>query len=236
MSRLLRRFAENSRVLLTVSADGEGRVTSANQAFAQAVGLDPEKLHGRSLQEFVPDHGGSTLEKLLAGERMDVPDLISLMDKDGHPFTIEAIGDRDVEGMSLVGTPPEDESRKLSNHLQRMNNELSTLAREHARQEREYRRTAERLQATLEELDRSYWHLKKIQEAIPVCMQCSRIKGSESGWQSLMDYLRENEIFMSHGYCPSCAREVLREEDRDLVRDGDGESDEKDGASADAES
>ena len=64
--------------------------------------------------------------------------------------------------------------------------------------------------ASLEELKTTHWHLKKIQEILPLCMGCGKIKTGSASWTSLVDYLRENEIFVSHGYCPSCAEEYAR--------------------------
>ncbi len=44
-----------------------------------------------------------------------------------------------------------------------------------------------------------------------MCMGCGKIKTGSTSWTSIVDYLKENEIFVSHGYCPSCAEEYARQ-------------------------
>jgi cysteine sulfinate desulfinase/cysteine desulfurase-like protein len=110
-----------------------------------------------------------------------------------------------------VGEPDVGGDRGVVEELVQLNNELATMARERARRERELERTRQRLQAALEELETSYWHLKKIQEFLPLCMGCGRIKTAEAEWQSVAEYLKDNEIFLSHGYCPPCSAAVLQE-------------------------
>ncbi len=201
-----------SRSLIAARVDPDGRIADANRGFAEGVGLGPREWTGRPIQDFLASDGWSRLEALLGqGDRRE-PVLISLLDRHGHPFSIHATAIPDpAGGFVLAGEVSPGEARSLSEHLQRLNNELATLAREHARQERTYRTLSRELQATLDELDRSYWHLKKIQQAVPICMECSRLKGGESEWRTLTEYLRENEIFLSHGYCPSCAESLLEE-------------------------
>lgn len=71
---------------------------------------------------------------------------------------------------------------------------------------------AEWLRATLEERDRLQWRLRKLQELLPVCMDCNGVRpGGE--WMDLTRYLHDNDIAVSHGLCPSC--ESLRMEQLD---------------------
>lgn len=212
LERLIAGFARVSRSLVAVSVGQDRKVIDANPGFAEAVGLEMEELLGRAAEDFIPQGGWEHLEELLARKPGSPPALISLLDRHGHPFTLHATVAPTSDGFALVGEVPAGEARSLSEHLQRLNNELSTLARERARQERKYRDLSETLQAALDELDRSYWHLKKIQEAVPICMGCSRLKGDGSNWQTLTDYLRDNQIFLSHGYCPDCAESILDEQ------------------------
>jgi hypothetical protein len=210
LERLIAGFARVSRTLVAVAVGPDRIVIDSNLGFAEAVGLEVDELLGRSANDFIPRGGWEHLEELLARDPGHQPALISLLDRKGHPFTLHATAaPTSGDGFALVGEVPAGEARSLSEHLQRLNNELSTLAREHARQERKYRVLSEKLQATLDDLERSYWHLKKIQEAVPICMGCSRLKGDGSNWQTLTDYLKGNRIFLSHGYCPNCAESIL---------------------------
>ena len=111
----------------------------------------------------------------------------------------------------LLGEREVDRDGAAAEELILANNELATLARERARRQRELERTRRELQATLDELRTSYWHLQKIQEVLPLCMSCGRVKTDAARWQSVAEYLKDNEIFLSHGYCPSCAELYARE-------------------------
>jgi hypothetical protein len=47
-------------------------------------------------------------------------------------------------------------------------------------------------------------------------MQCGKVKTKEAEWESVVDYLKANEIFLSHGYCPTCADAISREYGLDI--------------------
>jgi PAS domain-containing protein len=66
----------------------------------------------------------------------------------------------------------------------------------------------QRLRATIEERDRSYWQLKRIAEVLPICMDCGDVR-PEGEWMDVVDYLKQNAMFLSHGLCPSCERKRL---------------------------
>ena len=87
--------------------------------------------------------------------------------------------------------------RDLKEELQALSAELAVAARENARQARALKRA-------LEERDRLYWHLRRVQELLPICMDCDAVR-PEGEWMGLAEYLRRNEIAMSHGLCPTCA-------------------------------
>lgn len=40
-------------------------------------------------------------------------------------------------------------------------------------------------------------------------MECGRVKTAELKWDSVVDYLREHALFLSHGYCPECADKLV---------------------------
>lgn len=67
------------------------------------------------------------------------------------------------------------------------------------------------LRESLSQIQAAFEHLRKIQEIIPICMRCGKIKTSDCCWQSVVDYLQEHELYVSHGYCPSCRDTVMRE-------------------------
>lgn len=65
------------------------------------------------------------------------------------------------------------------------------------------------LERTLAELKESNWMLRKAAEVLPTCMYCSRVKGDQAQWQSAIDYLKKNAVFLSHGCCPDCTSKFL---------------------------
>lgn len=76
------------------------------------------------------------------------------------------------------------------------------------------------LKAAYDHLDQSFWHLRKIQEVLPICMECGKVKTTETSWEDVVSYLKKNTMFLSHGYCPECANDFLHQQ----VVDQAGES------------
>ena len=69
----------------------------------------------------------------------------------------------------------------------------------------------------LEDLHASNWHIKRLQEVLPICMSCHRVRTVEGTWQRVDEYLAENSDFLSHGLCPTC----LERAQRDMGLDSD---------------
>jgi response regulator RpfG family c-di-GMP phosphodiesterase len=68
----------------------------------------------------------------------------------------------------------------------------------------------ETLKTAYDELKNSYWHLRKIQEILPICMSCGKVKTAESKWEDVVDFLKKNSLFLSHGYCPACEDKIMK--------------------------
>lgn len=65
------------------------------------------------------------------------------------------------------------------------------------------------LKEAYDQLDKSFWHLRKIQEVLPICIECGKVKTSDSSWEDVVNYLKKNSMFLSHGYCPECYAKVV---------------------------
>lgn len=65
------------------------------------------------------------------------------------------------------------------------------------------------LKAAYEQLDKSFWHLRKIQEVLPICMKCGKVKTTDSSWEDVVSFLKSHSMFLSHGYCPECAEKMM---------------------------
>lgn len=209
---LLQRLLETTSTTEYVSVAADGRIVAVNGAFARHVGRSSDQLVGEPLAEFLTATDASRLRGWLDGDAIpDERESINFVTASGEPFTLLCLIDREDGHLTLLGEPDTSGDRTAAEELMRLNNELATVARERARRERELERTRRELEAAIEELETSYWHLKKIQEVLPLCMRCGKVKTDEARWQTVAEYLKENEIFLSHGYCPGCTELVFRE-------------------------
>lgn len=47
--------------------------------------------------------------------------------------------------------------------------------------------------------------LLRLQNLIPICMHCHKIRDEQGSWQSFLDYFKQQiDIDFSHGICPQC--------------------------------
>jgi len=103
------------------------------------------------------------------------------------------------------------ENRKLIWQLA----EINTLSKDSAARIKDLEKaqsTIERENRTLkvayEHLDTSFCHLRKIQEVLPICMRCGKVKTADATWEDVLSFLKNNSKFLSHGYCPDCGKEI----------------------------
>lgn len=100
------------------------------------------------------------------------------------------------------------ETRKLLVDLANANAALSVATENHLALEQDHATENEILQKSVDHLKNSYWLLNKIQEVLPFCMECHRVKSTASSWETLVDFMKENSNFFSHGYCPDCLPKI----------------------------
>lgn len=209
---LLDRFIAMSSSTDFVVADGDGRVRAANAAFMLHVGGGADEVLGRSLHEYLTASDATRIEGwLTSGEPPGEPVRLNFLGVDGVPYTLRCVVDFREGSLRVAGELDAGGERNVAGELMRLNNELATMAREQARRQRELERTRRELNDALEKLQSSYWHLQKLQEVLPLCMRCGKVKTDEGQWQTLVEYLKENEILLSHAYCPTCTEAVFQE-------------------------
>lgn len=75
-------------------------------------------------------------------------------------------------------------------------------------------RDNERLLHILAHFEDSFWHLRKLQEVLPLCMDCGKVRDEDGRWTPLPKYLQRSAAFLSHGYCQDCERRALEELER----------------------
>lgn len=211
-ARLLARHLETARALCLLVADGDGTIVGANDAACRRLGRTPDALRGTSLWSYMV---ASDAERLADSARTrqggDEPALLNFVGPDGAPFTLRTRVDVRPSALVLLGEPLVEDEQRLSAELIALNNELAVLVREHARQSQLLARAHAELEVTHRQLKESHWHLRKLQEVLPICLRCHKVKTSEGQWDELAQFFREHSEFLSHGYCPECAEVTLRE-------------------------
>jgi hypothetical protein len=204
-----------SRVMSWARISRNGTLRDVNATLARRAGITEDKLQGASLYTLLTEEDRERMRASLESGDAITPEpfFANFVSTRHEVHTLRCRIFAQGEELVLVGEPDVEEDQAVAEELLRLNNELSVLSRENARRARELEASGRQIEEALAELESSYWHLRKIQERIPFCMRCGKMKTGAVEWTSLVDYLRSNEIFVSHGYCPTCASEVLDEVD-----------------------
>jgi hypothetical protein len=202
---------EDSRVLFVLRVSRGGEIISVNRNLVRWSGLAEDDLVGRPITGILGSRDGERVQGCLAADSPGLTGspLLNFVASDSGVRTLRSRILADGEDRIILGEPDVEEDLEISEELLRLNNELSVLSRENSRRSRELEAARASLEATLAELETSHWHIRKIREHLPLCMECGKVKTGETEWATLLDYLRSNSILVSHGYCPTCAGAVM---------------------------
>lgn len=67
-------------------------------------------------------------------------------------------------------------------------------------------------QKIIKELRQKIIENNKLISLLPICAKCHKIRDDAGYWNRLEDFLkRNNHINFSHGYCPICTEELLKD-------------------------
>lgn len=210
------RWLQDSETVLYLSISSDGRLIRWNPAVPARLEWSDEDLDGVPLQELLaagqasplPDGDEGTQGRDDGDGALAVaapsPRLLNFVTAGHRPLTLSCHLYRDGDSFHIVAADVPGDREELEEQLLDVNRELAVVSREEARRARELTRTKEKLQDALAELENSYWHLKKVQEVLPVCMHCGRIRSDDASWEDVVEYLKKNSIFVSHGLCPRC--------------------------------
>jgi heme-degrading monooxygenase HmoA len=189
--------------LLVAAVDG--MIRSVNRALATSLAMPEAELLGRSAWDLLTEHDARVLRDRVgrADRNRDEVFLLNFVNARQCPFTLECRCDVQSGNFVLLGEPPREQAAAFQEEWLRMNNQLAVLSRENARQNKELQQAKRELEQALAHLRDSHWHLKKLQEVLPICMECGKVKAG-SKWEEIVQYLKENALFLSHGYCPDC--------------------------------
>lgn len=200
---------ETSETVEFVEIAADGLITRANSAFCRHIGSDA--LVGEPIISLMPHRDGELVTRWLKDAAPVASARLNFVGRDQMPYTLCCVFGKTEAGLQIIGEPDRRADEASASQLAALNNELAVLSREHARRGKDLQHANDRLQAALADLETSYWHLRRVQEVLPICMKCGDLKTEEHKWQSVTDYFREHEIFMSHGYCPECFETVIAE-------------------------
>lgn len=199
---LLVRSIRSFEHLRFVHFDGSGSILEANEVFAGDFDTTPERLRGTPIGDLLTDDGAADLDGWVRNGLPAEPVILNFTRR-RSATTLRCLLEQREDGVALLAEAMSELEDRAAGRMLELNNEMAVLSRENTRRRRE-------LERALEELRTTHWHLKRIQEILPVCMGCEKIKTGSTSWKSLVDYLHENDIFVSHGYCPPCAEEYAR--------------------------
>ena len=202
---------------------GDGRCGTLNDALADRLCMRPTSGPVTLAPLLANDEGDGIAERIArlrdAGRRgTDEWFLLNFCTLSKSPFTLRCRLDVQPEYALLVGEDADAAEDRLRDELLRANNQLATLARERERQRQELAEAQGELSLlhaqvalALEDLSASHWHIRRITELLPTCLDCGYVKGDDGSWNSLQEFIVGNATtpILSHGYCPACTARHL---------------------------
>lgn len=204
-------FAESQSVHFIVAAL-DGTITFCNAAWSAALKVPESQAAGTSLWDYLTESDASSLRQTVkqypqrCGQRL----VLNFVDARHSPFTLNCLLDIQSTQLVLLGEVPQVKNERTNEELLGLNNELAVLMRENARKGKELAQAKAALEQALTDLQTSFWHIKKLQEVLPLCMECGKVK-SGGNWEDVVQYLKQHALFLSHGYCPECHERVMSE-------------------------
>ncbi|NJK89965.1 MAG: response regulator transcription factor, partial [Myxococcales bacterium] len=79
----------------------------------------------------------------------------------------------------------------------------------------------ENLAARIRELEQATRQVNQLQDLLPLCTYCKRIRTDENYWLKVDSYLAEHlDVRVSHGICPSCYDKLVEPEIDRMSSDG----------------
>jgi heme oxygenase (mycobilin-producing) len=192
----------------------DGLILGCNEAIGKRIGR--ESLQGDLIWPLLTEPDAAALRHTLDGARSELsnPYRFNFIDCHRMPFTLECHIDVQPAWFELIGEPIQEDEMGLQRQLMTLNNQLAVLLRENDRKTKALQQSKAQLEQALIDLVQTQRHLANLQEVIPICMKCGKVKTGESRWEEVAAYFRRNNLSLSHGYCPSCGALELDKLDR----------------------
>jgi DNA-binding response OmpR family regulator len=68
------------------------------------------------------------------------------------------------------------------------------------------------LNERIRELEGALAHIKQLQDILPICMYCKKVRNDQNYWQQVDVYLIEHtDMLLSHGICPECLPKIMEQ-------------------------
>lgn len=206
------RVLSKSRALHFIEADSRGVIRVASAAVHDRLGAGGAGVEGRAIWDLlVPGDAEQLRARVAEGSRCDESFLLNFVGTSNEPYTAISWLNARPAGFVVWGEPDVDRERTLQDRLIELNNQLAVLSRENERRAVALAESEAALRQALDDLRQSHWLIRRVQEVLPICMACGKVRPTESSWVDVVEFLKGNTRFLSHGYCPDCAR-VLQDE------------------------
>lgn len=70
------------------------------------------------------------------------------------------------------------------------------------------------LAARVAELEEALAHVSRLQDLLPICSYCKKVRNETNYWEQVESYLASrSDVKLTHGICPQCLETMLRELD-----------------------
>ncbi len=191
----------NSASVAVVKLSRDWCILEANPVFCELIGFE-SSLTCNILGLISADDAATWFEQV---ERMRVESvLLNYLHRNGSITSLRSRLYSTPIGELLVAEAPVHDLIVAESAMATLNNEMVTLARESARQASELKEQTRKLSETLLDLENSFWHIRKDQELLPICMCCQNVHSEPGLWEPVSDYLQRTSSFLTHGLCPGC--------------------------------
>jgi hypothetical protein len=195
----------------------DGVILDANdvtRAILRVLGAGPAPT-GRPVAEVLTPPDAARVAQMLAERPASCAVVLNLVDTSDEPHTLTgrlySVADRVV----VLAHEAIDADNRVQRELVLLNNELAVAWREVVQGKARLEAANAALEHALAELKNSHWHIRKVKDLLPICMECGRVKPGSHDWLDVVEYLRRNSGFLSHGYCPECAVKLYGEDAAD---------------------
>jgi signal transduction histidine kinase/heme-degrading monooxygenase HmoA len=139
LAPILGSFLDSTRLVHCVAASPDGTIVYANEAAVRALGVERERVLGRSLWDHLTAADADALRaRVASGERrLNERVRLNFVSADHAPYTLECLVDVQPDGVVVLGEPSARAAEAMEDELLQLNNQLTVAARENARKTRQ---------------------------------------------------------------------------------------------------